>query len=982
VLQTADGGFLIAGESYGLAGDGNKTSPEYGGGDIWLVRLDAEGQKLWDRSYGGSRSDELRDVDHDGNGGFILAASTYSVIGGNKTSPYYGLTDFWVVRIDSQGNVIWNKSFGGSGFDWCNAVQRTADGGFIVGGSTDSPANGNKTAPPLGGADCWVVRLDANGEKIWERSFGGASNDYLNDIRQTADGGFVLGAYSMSDSNVNKSAPSHGNFDYWLVRLDANGNRLWDRSYGGDDYEILQRVLVAPNGDLLLAGNSRSGTNGTKTVPNFAYENFWVLRLNAAGNEIWQRVYGGERGSQLEDAAVILGGGFVLAGWSDSLPSGTKTSPWLGGSDYWILRIDGAGNQVWDGSFGGTFRDVAYAVAPTIDGGYIVAGGSESVNGHNSGPHFGSSEMWALRLNAENAVDCDNDGVPNAQDLCGETLFGALVNTNGCSVDQICPCEGWLEHADYFACVERVSAEFESAGAITSAQRAELLARAETANCPRTLVLFGLRHVLHNDTVTDRYGNFVPGTNGIYGTSVLLGEAESGIFIDPDAGGWGSYDPLWYLKGEVYGRLVGGSNSLIGTVRATKPYLETYPVEVDFTPLNPTGVTVQFFADGELLGEETNAGPIGSFTVSTATYLAPRVNPFIRMPDGSVGALFEFYPEWGDYPYDRIFVRADNPGRQVEYVSRVDATSGRELYNFSFLDERLGMFQNRHRIVGSGVFDAADGQLTIRKGNHSPEYQIGTTIEFPNTTHAEVDFVPIDLTTYETGFRIGVSSFCPTSEPPPYPCEVAALELGLLGAGRLGLRADFSGWFEEAIAEIQVFRDGVLAGRCLAGQGWENYLLLTNEHPKVISCTFTVSSNEAPSISFAVDQLAILVCTNGEQISGTHFRVTPTNAVEFPDEVSSVSVVIADPAPAPAFTIIDERSEVARPRLSITSTETEIVLSWRDNTRLFQLESSASLPGGFATVMGEVVFTENQNRITLPRESTGSRFFRLRADGN
>ena len=976
VLQTADGGFLIAGESQGAAGEGNKTGQQYGGGDIWLVRLDAQGQKLWDRSYGGSNSDQLGDIDHDGNGGFILGAISYSAMGGNKTSPYYGLTDFWVVRIDSQGNVLWNRSFGGSGFDWCNTVHRTADGGFIVAGSTESPANGNKTAPPRGGADCWVVRLDANGEKLWEGSFGGASHDYLNDIRQAADGGFVFGGYSMSVSNQHKSAPSYGNFDYWLVRLDASGNKLWDRSYGGTDYEVLRRVLVAPNGDLLLAGNSRSDTNGTKTVPNFSYENFWVLRLNANGNEIWQRVYGGERGSELEDAAPS-GDGFLLAGWSDSAPSGNKTSPSLGGSDYWIVRIDGQGNPIWDGSFGGTFHDVAYTAVPTVDGGYIAAGVSDSVNGHNTGPHFGGSDMWVVRLNPENTADCDNDGVLNAQDLCNETLFGALVNTNGCSVDQICPCDGWLLHSEYFDCVERVSAEFESAGAITSAQRAELLARAETANCPRTRVLYGLRHVLHTDTVVDEYGHFVPGTNPVYGASILLGEADSGIFIDPGAGGWGSYDSSWYLEGKAYGRFTDGSNSLIGTVRATKPYLETYPVEIDFTPLNPTRLTLQFFTNGVKASEEATDGPIGSFTVNSAEYLAPRVNPFCRMPDGSVGALFEFHPEFGQYPFDRIFVRVDNPGRQVEHVWRVDATSGRDLYHFSFLDERLGMFGNRHRIAGSGVFEAAEGQLTIRKGDHSEDYWIGTTIEFPNASHAEVDFVPIDLTTHETGLRINGFSLCEDPELPPYPCEIAALELGLLNAERLGLRANFSSWFEEAIVEIQVFRDGALAGTRLAGSG--DYLLLTNQHPKMTACTFTASSNAPPSISFAVDQLSILVCTTGEQISGTHFRMTPTNAVEFPHGVSSMSVVLPDPGPAPAFTILDERSASARPRLSIASTETEIVLAWRDNTRLFQLESSPSLPGGFTPVSGEVAFIDGHNRITLPRESTGSRFFRVRS---
>lgn len=979
ILQTADGGFVVAGESYGAAGSGNKSSPNYGLNDMWIVRLDAQGQKLWDHSYGGTRADYFRGMDHAGDGGFILGGVTLSVGGGNKTSPYYGNEDSWIVRIAADGNVLWNKSFGGAGNDSCNAVRRTSDGGFVIGGSSNSGVNGNKTSPNRGGYDYWVVRLDSNGEKLWDASFGGASHDFLTDFRQTADGGFVLGGFSLSEPDDHKTAPRHGSYDYWLVRLDANGNKLWDQSYGGSESDILRRVIVASNGDLLLAGYSESGLSGTKTNQNFAYRNFWVVRVDGVGNEIWQRVYGGTWYDELEDAAAISTNEFLLTGSSQSpAGGGTKTAAALGWSDYWVVRIDGDGNQIWDTSLGGTFTDEAYAGTPTTDGGYLVAGASTSVNGHNTGPHYGASDMWVVKLRPDNALDCDNDGVPNAQDLCADTLFGALVNSNGCSVEQFCPCDAYLDHADYVACVERVSAEFESAGTITSVQRAEMIARARSANCPPTAVFFGLVHVLTKDTFGEE-GHFVPGTNPVYGATVLLGEADAGVFIELDAGGWGYSDPAWFLEGKVYGRFAGGSNALIATVRGTKPGIETYPVEIDFSPLNPASLTVEYSLNGVLQSDETNSAPTASFTVNTAVHLRPRVNPFVRLPDGSVGALFEFDPEydWDDLPYDRIFVRANSPAA-VDYVSRVEVAGERSLEYFSFVDERLGMFRNRHRIVGGGIFQAADRHLTVRKHTGS---LFGTTIETPGESRVEVDLLPLDLTTYEAGFTIGAGGQCLGSGSNSYPCQIASLELGLAGVGRLAFRPDFSALSGNAVLAIEVFRNGTLAGSCLADQTFANYLeLATNQpDPKLIGCTLTAYPNKPPAIAFAVDQLAVLVCTNGDRISGTHFRISPTNSLQFVDGLSSVNLVLGHPGPDAAFTITDERFEAARPRLTIVPSETEIILSWRDNTRLFQLESSASLPNGFTAVDGDVEFMNNQNVIVLPRQATGSRFFRVSA---
>jgi hypothetical protein len=988
ILQTPDGGFVIGGTS-SSSDDGNKTSPNYGGSDFWLVRLDAQGQKLWEQSYGGSSSDTLSALEQTADGGFILGGTSWSQAGGNKTSPFFGISDFWIVRTDAQGNKLWEKSFGGSGYDTLQTIKPTTNGGFVVGGISDSPANGNKSSPSYGANDFWVLRLDADGNKLWEASFGTEVYDYLYGVTETPDGGLVLGGHSFVRT------PNY-NTDYHVIRLDPAGNVLWDKFYGGSEADELYALALAANGDILLAGISFSDISGSKTSPRFGSYDWWVLRLDPSGNKLWDQTYGGSDYEYVMQATALPNGGFLLVGASTSPPSGTKTSPRFGNyaSDYWLVKIDEAGNQIWDGSFGGTSFDDARAVAPTADGGYVVAGFSYSVNGHKTGPGFGANDIWVLKLNAENPSDCDNDGVPNAQDLCAETAFGALVNTNGCSLDQLCPCGEWLAHSNYVACVTRVSAEFEAAGTITSAQRAELLARAEAAHCPASEVVFGLVHVPIKDTTLNvadgSYVGFQAGTNSSFGASVLLGEVDSGLFIAPDAGVWGYADSSWSVQGQVYGRLRDGSNALVSTVTAAKPNIEVYPVTVDFSPLGAASLTFQYSSNHVLLNEETIDGPAGTFTVNSARYLGPRINPFWRMPDGTIGVLLEFTEPrnsdpWSRGPdYDRVFVRVNAPTQEVDHISRIDVLGG-GLESFSFLDEWLGMFRNRHRIIANGVFQGANRTLTIR-GQDRYLSSVGTTIGMQDTSRFEVDFLPIALATNDASLSIVAFSTCISEPIASFWCstEIALVTIRRDSAGSLAVTANFSAETPSPV-RVEIFRDGMLAGSCVSEGGALGYLIATNElAPKLINCSFTASTNP-PSVSFAFDRVADFVCTNGNQISGTHFRLTPIGLTNSPTFLSSVSLVLTaapetDSGELPAFTITDERSQIAQRRLSISTTSNDVTLSWSDNTRLFRLESSASLPNGFAPVPNSPDFLDNRHVVVLPKEASGSRFFRLRSE--
>jgi len=219
MAATSDGGFLLAGSS-SSAVSGNKTAGYYGSTDYWIVRTDGNGNKIWDKSFGGSGGDSFESFMAVPGGGFLLAGSSDSSPSGNKSAGHNGSKDYWIVRTDGNGNKLWDKNFGGSGEDsglW--AVLGTSDNGFLLGGSSDSAPSGNKSDKNYGFADYWVVKTDADGNKVWDKSLGGNNSDYLYSAVPTSDGGFLLGGWTGSPASGNKTSGNYGQEDYWVVKI-------------------------------------------------------------------------------------------------------------------------------------------------------------------------------------------------------------------------------------------------------------------------------------------------------------------------------------------------------------------------------------------------------------------------------------------------------------------------------------------------------------------------------------------------------------------------------------------------------------------------------------------------------------------------------------------------------------------------------------------------------------------------------------------
>jgi len=433
-----DGGVLVCGYSMSATND-VKTSPNFGLLNFWVLRVDYDGNRIWDKTYGGFPGDYLVSAGGTTDGGFILGGPSRSPASGNKTAPWYTTNastvdaDYWIVKIDADGNKLWDRSFGGTADDQLHHVRQTADGGYILGGISKSPASGNKTDGGFGNYDYWVVRTDSEGNKLWDRCYGGTDEDRLFSVAETRDGGFVLGGWSNSNTNGNKTAPLLPSYNCWVVRIDQQGNVLWDRCFAGGGFFAMPVSIVAvANGGYALACSV--STNGG---------DFGLYRLDEQGNIIWYRSYGGTSEDMPKQLVELEDSGFLIAGDSKSSASGTKTSAGFGNSDYWIVRTDGSGRQLWDLSFGGSSYEQLFSAVQTKDSGLFFGGWSRSnTNGNKTAPALGGpSDYYAVKLSSDSVWLRATNPAPKTTGSVTLYLSGP---TNAYLIDYSADLQTWI----------------------------------------------------------------------------------------------------------------------------------------------------------------------------------------------------------------------------------------------------------------------------------------------------------------------------------------------------------------------------------------------------------------------------------------------------------------------------------------------------------------------------------------------------------
>jgi hypothetical protein len=992
ILPTADGGFIATGGNYhgGVADAG----PGFGSFDVFVVRADRNGAVVWQRFYGGTLEEQGKSVAAASDGGFLIGGYSVSGISGNKTSPHYGNGDYWVVRVDSEGRILWDKSFGGTNGDYLEAVIPMPAGGFLLAGQSNSGISGNKTSPRRDenfySTDLWLVRIDAAGNKLWEQSYGGVGDDNLGAVVATADGGVLLGSASSSPVSGNKTAPQIGGSDYWVLRLDANGEIIWQRTYGGNDWDELRGIAAASDGGFLIAGISYSPvTEGFKTTEPFGAADYWIVRIDGNGEKIWETGFGGTDYDDLQSVSSMTDGGFLLGGASYSAPGGNKTSAWRGRSDYWIVRINSAGEKRWEESYGGLGDDFATKAVQRSDGRFLVGGNSDTLGrGNKTASALGLSDFWVVELAAENPEDCDNDRVPDSVDQCLSTPQGDFVDTQGCGLSQLCPCASpWPTPSNYVACVSSNSARLVAQGAMTEEQRQSVLNAAMTAVCPpppQDVLVFGLTNRVLGGATVEVSGEYsshlsVNGADpsGMDGTSVRLGQADSGVFIYPYASIWGSYDDRWFMRGSAFGRVNGVGGMPVSRLRARKPYYEIYPVEVDLSPLNPASVTWQVWSSNTLVIETNIPEAIAEFTVYSASTVGPRANPFWRMPDGSVGALIEFTepvsentsiagPFGGDVRGDRIFVRANSPSNLVDYVSHVDVVVGGGIYGYEVLDERPGVFGRAHRVLGPGVLQPSVGRLEVT--SRQLEEFSGVLIEGRSEKRLDVTFEPISLTNELSTLSFSLSGFFtdPSDAVGGLRFETSS-NLTSVGA-----------FISDSELDLRVYQAGVLQGQSRLDSGSIGTFAVQAEPEtsKVIGIGGGVRAQDGALFgSFTFDRVTSIRAVDGQTWRGDYFQVIASSGTNYSNSLSALSVFTSK---LPSFAITSEDSSGAPPPISIDLAGPQLILSWPASNLPIVLEASDTLPGTFTRVDATPVYQAGQYRVTLPALSSGHRFFRLR----
>ena len=346
IQQTTDGGFILAGQT---------SSFSAGGYDYYVIRLDALGMVQWQKNFGGSSAEIARSVSQTSDGGYIVA--------GRSSSFQEGFSDFYIIKLDADGNKSWEQVFGGDSWEDPYSIQQTTDGGYIVAGHTASYGAGNY--------DAYVMKLDSSGNETWSETYGGTEDDEARAVQQTADGDYIVAGYTASSGA--------GGRDLWVLKLDSSGAVTWEETYGGAGHDEAYSIHQTADEGYVVAGYTESSGAGGKDM--------WVLRLNSTGAVLGDGTYGGTEDDVAKSIRQTPDRGYILAGYSGS----------AGNSDMYIAKLTIDGAITWERSYGDVNNDEAYSVQRTADGGYILAGYTHP----SDATGVNDDDIYVIKLNDE-----------------------------------------------------------------------------------------------------------------------------------------------------------------------------------------------------------------------------------------------------------------------------------------------------------------------------------------------------------------------------------------------------------------------------------------------------------------------------------------------------------------------------------------------------------------------------------------------------
>jgi len=429
VVISPDTNLVIVGYASPLPGIFSECGDQ---GGFVAIKLDTLGNIIWSRCYGGSEGTVAKSVINTSDGGFILVGETYSDDG--DITGAHGNADCWVVKLDATGNLEWEHAFGGSDFDSGEDIIELSDGGYAVvvrSASTDGDVIGHHGVEY--NHDAWVFTISLSGELIWSKCFGGSDNEYGFGIIQDADNNLIIagGSYSLSgDVTENK-----GNSDVWVFKINTDGELIWSETYGGSDIDQGNKIVEANNCYYIVGETSSSDFD---VFGNHGSQDGWLLKLDASGNFLMQKCFGGTSAEEFFAVDYCGVNELILASFSGS--SNGDVSVHYGPdyyADFWVLSIDTLGNINWQKTLGGSLRDEAWGIVKLSSSTYVTTGFTFSSD-YDVTENAGYSDIWTVKLRVCNTVyyaDADGDGFgsPMVDSMACSTPPGFVADSTDCN---------------------------------------------------------------------------------------------------------------------------------------------------------------------------------------------------------------------------------------------------------------------------------------------------------------------------------------------------------------------------------------------------------------------------------------------------------------------------------------------------------------------------------------------------------------------
>jgi len=384
---------------------------------VLLFTVDGLGQNTWVKTFGGSQFEEGWSITSTTDGGYVLTGYTKSN-DGDFNGMSKGSGDIFIMKLNSSGDTVWKKTYGGSGEEVGKSITTTTDGGFVLTGETTSN-DGDFTGMNKGSGDIFIMKLNSNGDIVWKKTFGGSVDEWGNSITTTNDGGFVLtGLTSSNDgdfSGMNKGGSGIFNYDIFIMKLNSSGETVWKKIFGGSNNEEEGRsITTTTDGGYVLTGYTKSN-DGDFSGMNKGYYDIFVMKLNSSGNTVWKKTFGGRDGDVGFSITTTTDGGFVLTGVTTS-NDGDFTGMNKGSSDIFIMKLNSNGETEWKKTFGGSSNDGGWSITTTTDGGYVLTGYTYSNDGDFSGMNKGNRDIFVMKLdsngNLHNTTSINEFGEP------------------------------------------------------------------------------------------------------------------------------------------------------------------------------------------------------------------------------------------------------------------------------------------------------------------------------------------------------------------------------------------------------------------------------------------------------------------------------------------------------------------------------------------------------------------------------------------